>query len=252
MGGEAMLEKVSAVKKEVYSYAEVGQLYIDNGLGKAMRVDGIKSFINCGMHEIISESYRAMKQLKKSPYTFKEEVFHQILAPALARASKGFMIKSPLRVQWGNLDKECAMNMDKIWADYRCRYGTYNYCIEASKKSISYTSCKLNDEVKKEWIASCKKLEQIKGMLSGHEDKSMVSITLEALNVYVSAMDETGLSYDLEGLRKVQREAVKQMGHEYEVNWSCLWVLDKDMVQSCEYIHGVEMYPAVLFLARIN
>ncbi len=252
MGGEEMLEKVKGVKEEVYSYAEVGQFYIDNRLGKITGIDSIKKFIDIGMSEIISESYRMMKQLKRSPYTFQEEVFHEILAPALARASKGFMMKSPIRVHWDNLDEEVAINTDQIWADYRCRYGAYNYCIEANKKSISYIKCKLTDEAKEEWTMSCEKLEQIKEKLEAHEKRSMVSITLQALNVYVSAMDETGLRYDLEGLRRVQKEAIKQMGLEYGVNWSCLWVLDREIVQSIEYIHGFEMYPAILFLARVN
>lgn len=246
-----MLEKVKGVKKEFYSYTEVGQLYVDNGLGQTIKMDAVKKFIDRSIYEMISESCRVMKRLKKSPYTFKEEVFHEILAPALARASKGFAMKSPIRVQWGNLDQEHVRSTDQMWADYRCRYGKYNYCIEANKKSISYTSCKLTNEIKKEWKASCEKLECIKE-LDSHESKDIVNITLEALNVYLSAMDETGLRYDIEGLRRVQQETVKQIGQEYGVNWSCLWVFDKEMVQSTEYIHGFEMYPAVLFLARVN
>lgn len=254
MGGKIVLEKARIGKHTEYTYANIGNLYIDNDLGKDIDMQVLDEFLKSNVIELIKESYRVLRDTKKSPYTYEKETFQsKIFMKALVRAiKKGYIIKSPLRVGWNHLNREDSLGMEQIWADYRCRYEGYNYYIEVNKKSVSYESRRLTDAVKKEWQSSCQKLDRMKAQLDANEVKETIGITIEVLNVYVSALEEEQLKYNIERLVDLKEEVGKQFSREYPANWSCLWTLDEEVIHSEEYIHGYEKYPAVLFLVRAN
>ena len=237
----------------VYTKRGIGKFYVESTLkdGEGIRV--LKKFLLDTVIEIAKEGANFIQHVGHSPLAYSERQLHTIIAPAIARTSDCFIMESPVDRKWSILDEENTQD-SRGWVDYWCAYKDFSYYIELKKRYISYSTKNLLTQVKEEWQVACNQLAAIQDEIKAQEQvsKKVFKIAIEILTVYIQSKDNDKLTFDIEGLLEVQKNAIRQISDIREANWSCLWVLHDDLVETYSYDKVNEVYPALLYLVNIE
>lgn len=232
---------------EVYSRIPAGQLYIHNTLQEDERMSTLGEFLKNSIDELIHMSYGIIYHTYSNPYIYNKTQFRQVMIAILAKMAERFIT---ITTKGDESALHIKGHKELTPVNYICHYKDCNYYMEINKRSISYTTGKLCQEAKAEWENACEKLRDIKKMLGTEEAQKAVGVTIEVLNIYVSEEQNGNLEYDIEVLKHMKQKIEEDISTKYATNCSCLWVMNENVIRPYEYIHGREIYPAVLFLVN--
>ena len=231
----------------------LGKFYIENRVkdGEGTRI--LRQFLLDIIIEIAASSRVFIKYAGHPPYVYREKQLHTVVAPAIAKTSETFLMESPVEREWSSITNNIESNSHG-WVDYWCLFKGYNYYIELKHGYISYRSNTIRQQVKEEWQVACNQLNVIQKDIDIQKEisKGIFKVALHVLPIYVGSKREDNWIVEEDTLLKLQKLAMKDISENMPANWSCMWRLHSDLVDTYKYTQGFESYPAVLFLANIS
>jgi len=230
----------------------VGDIYIDSSLKNGQGVRITNEFFSRLIEEFAKQSTLYIRATNEAPFAFKEKQLHSIVAPALSKYTKAFLMEPPVNRRWSSISKE-DLEDSHGWIDYWCYYRNIVFLIELKHGYLSSISGQVTQNVKDSWEIAIKQLYVIKEAAKVHAENSngAFRVALSILPIYeVSNSENPKTINQTDILLNIQNKIEKEL--KPAPNWIGLWVLHKDLVGPYKYLNSVEYYPGVIFTANIS
>lgn len=218
--------------------------------GEGIRV--MNKFLKSLVNDIAKNAYeQTIGNMLIPPFAFKERQLHTIIAPAINKNSDYFLMESPVKRNWKNVDINLKNNHG--WVDYWTCYKEYDYYIEVKHGFRAYNSHKVRDCELKKWNKACCQLNTLTDEIEYQKDycKGAFQIALHVMPVFIQSQDIKRLAEKKITSEGILESTSNQLSSEYNVNWSCIWILSDELDKVYEYTNGNERYPFVMFFARV-
>ena len=176
-------------------------------------------------------------------YYYREQQLHSIFVPVIDEIADAIITEMPV-------DRN---NSNYGWVDYWIKYGSTIFLIELKHSYFNITSNKFRDSSKKEWetaIKQIKSLNKVNYLKTNNEN--IIKIALNVITLYKSSNSKTKLDiYKI--YEKINNMKLEKLHKQtYQPDFISYWIPPKKMADlNIEWEDGKEVYPAVMFIAKI-
>lgn len=212
--------------------------------GSGMR--NSKKLLNELSKEFTIKSREFFDHTGDMPYIYREQQLHSVVVPILANIADVVLTELPT-------NRKIKNNIDETfgWVDYWVKLGSTIFLIELKHSYFGFKSSSLRKSSLKEWSTAIKQIKNIVDPCNFKINSSdkIVKIALNIITTFTSTIIE---SNSTDECQHIGNKILGSIPEDEKPNFMVGWTVHKDMLQKYEYSNGIEYYPYVHIIAKIE
>ncbi len=223
-----------------------GDINIVDNINDGIGMRNARKLLNDLSKEFARKSRNFFDYTGDLPYIYREKQLHSVIVPILSNIADAVLTELPA-------NRKLKKHKDETfgWIDYWVKAGSTIFLIELKHSYFGYKSQKLRKSSLKEWTTALKQINNIvdpNGFIINDNDK-VIKIALNIITTFTSSSKEPN---SIDKCQEIQEKILDSIPENKEPNFVVGWTVHKDMLKEYEYSNGVEYYPYVHIIARVE